>query len=50
MPAPYACCLIICDEKKERSKKLIVPSQKSRALQENWHGASSLCLLPHKFR
>ena len=49
MPAPYACCLIISDEKKERSKKLIVPSQKSRAHQENWRGTSSLCLLPHKF-
>ena len=49
MPAPCACCLIISDEKKELSEKLIVPHQKSCARLENWHGASSLYLLPHKF-
>ena len=49
MPAPCACCHINFDVKKELSEKLIVPRQKSRACLENWYGASSLCLLPHKF-
>ena len=49
MPAPCACCLINSDEKKELSENSIMPRQKSRACLENWYGASSLCLLPHKF-
>ena len=49
MPAPCACCLIISDEKKELSEKLIVPHQKSCARLENWHGASTLYLPHHKF-
>ena len=47
MPAPCACCLIISDEKKELSEKLILPHQKSHARLENWFGASSMCSLSY---
>ena len=43
------CQLLVLAASYIQKKKKIVPRQKPRACLENWYGASSLCLLPHKF-